>query len=187
MKFTPREKQPSIAIPMLDDLRAEDGWQGMRSNQSLDELRTKVQTEIGRLSGKITSFIEGDYEIEGQTRPGYTIRFIVAGPDGSAWEGRIDMAGPPFEMPFSGDRTHSGFLSAFEKRREQSLRMCLFNANAALVANRNLEKLSPGFAALMPWMLGKGDLTIGQIWRGGAAALPAPGGKTQAMKEADDE
>jgi hypothetical protein len=51
-----------------------------------------------------------------------------------------------------------------EKNREQSLRMSLYMLHIALAGTWFLQQLSPGYAALMPWMLVDGNKTISQAW-----------------------
>ncbi len=174
MKFIPDELEEQSQIPYLDEARAEDGWKGQGSKQSIEQLRSKIAAEIGRLGGTVTGFLRGEFEIDKQRRVGVAIRYQIVGPAGRAFEGRIDVAGLPIREPYDGNRSHSDYKRALADRKEHALRMALYNVHNALQSTRILQVLSPGYAALIPWLLVDGDETLGQKWLQGPAALPAP-------------
>jgi len=176
MKFIPDDKENRIEVPYLDDARADDGWQGHSTKESTNALRAQISAEIGRLGGTVTRWQRGEYEIEGQSRPGIQIGYSIASPNGGVFEGRIDVAGLPWQPPYGGRKSDSRYKDAVERKKDQSLSMALYNVREALRAMRILQILSPGYSALVPWMLvadtGK---TIGEMWDTGSRALPAPG------------
>lgn len=179
--FIPDDDQQEEEIPFLEHLTADDGWQGHSSRRSIEALKADVRQEIGRLQGTVTRFITGEVEIDGHKRPAVQIIYTVIRGDGRVFEGRIDLAGPPFQEPYGGKRSHSGYKASYRNKWDQSLRICLINAHAALKSMRIMQKLSPGYAALIPWMLvDDTGQTISSVWGLGAPALPAP------MDENDD-
>lgn len=176
MKFIPEEtNEASEPIIFFEDARAEDGWAGQSTDKSYDRLKGEIMNEINRLKGTVTRWMRGMYEIHGHERPGIQIHYEVAGPNG-IFQGRFDVAPLPRHPPFGGKKNHRSYESTMTNRQEESLRMALFNVSLALRSMRILQELSPGFAALMPWLLADGDQTISEIWSGGlgAKALPSP-------------
>jgi len=181
MKFVPDNPDKKYDLPLLNEAKAEDGWQGQQTKKSVEQLRADISSEIGRLGGTVTRFMRGMYHFEGEIeRPGCTIEYTVSGPEGRAFQGRIDVAGLLPGEPYSGRKHHSSYDKTLRARQEDSVRMALFNVHQALRAARILEALSPGFAALIPWLLTDGsDKTFGEAWRigmgtSGPLALPMP-------------
>lgn len=172
MKFIPDDLDQQSDVPFLEDARADDGWKGQSTNKSIEQLRAEISAEIGRLGGTMTRFMRGEYEIQGQTRPGALIEYSIVSLEGRGFQGRIDVAGLPFEK--SEGRQDSARTN--RKRRDKSLQMALFNVREGLQGARILQTLSPGYAALVPWLLTDSGQTFGQLWREGLgiAALPAP-------------
>jgi hypothetical protein len=187
MKFIPEENQKVSEVPFLEDARSDDGWQGHGTGERVAALRAQISAEIGRLGGTVTRWLPGMYEIDDQKRPGIQIGYQIVGPGGSAFEGRIDVAGLPWRDPYGGKKSHGGYKTAVENKKDTSLRMALYNVRQALIAMRNLQMLSPGYAALIPWMLKPGtDQTLGEMWGIGSKALPAPSDEGEIL-EADFE
>ena len=175
INFTPDTQSEQADIPWLDEARSDDGWQGHSTNESVASLRSQISAEIGRLGGTVTYWMPGEYEIDGQKRPGIRMEYQIVGPNGQAFTGRIDVAGLPWEPPYNGDKSHGGYKNAVENKRKKSLAMALYNVREALKAMRILQILSPGYAALVPWMLvAETGKTIGEMWGVGSPALPAP-------------
>lgn len=175
MKFIPDTEAKSSLVPFLDEANSKDGWQGHTTNESIETLRAQISSEISRLGGTVTCWMPGLFEIDGLQRPGVQIGYRIVNPNGAAFEGRIDVAGLPWKDPYSGKKSHSAYKDAVENQRKKSLAMALYNVREALKAMRILQILSPGYAALVPWMLKPGtDMTIGQMWGIGSPALPAP-------------
>lgn len=175
MNFIPDSESEKADVPFLDEARSDDGWQGHTTNESISALRAQISAEIGRLGGTVTRWLRGTYQIDGNERPGIQIGYQVIGPYENVFEGRIDVAGLPWKPPYGGNRSHGGYKSAAEKKKEQSLAMALYNVREALRAMRILQILSPGYAALVPWLLKPGtDKTLGEMWAIGSKSLPAP-------------
>lgn len=172
MKFIPDDLDQQSDVPLLEDARADDGWKGQSTNKSIEQLRAEISAEIGRLGGTMTRFMRGEYEIQGQTRPGAIIEYNIVSLEGQGFRGRIDIAGLPFEK--STGRQDSERTN--RRRRDKSLQMALFNVREGLQGSRILQTLSPGYAALVPWLITDSGQTFGQLWREGlgTAALPAP-------------
>jgi len=176
MKFIPDDRANEIEIPYLDDTRADDGWQGHSTGESISALRAQISAEVGRLGGTVTRWIRGEYVISEQKRPGIQIGYSIVGQNGVGFEGRIDVAGLPWKPPYGGKKSDSRYKDAAENKKEKSLAMALYNVREALKAMRILQILSPGYSALVPWMLvGDSGKTIGEMWGTGSPALPAPG------------
>ncbi len=172
MKFIPDDLSQQSDVPFLEKARADDGWKGQSTNKSIEQLRAEISAEIGRLGGTMTKFMRGEYEIADQTRPGAVVEYQLVGPDGRAFPGRIDIAGLPFEQ--SKNRQDSARIN--RGRRDKSLQMALFNIREGLQSSRILQTLSPGYSALIPWLITESGATFGQLWREGLGdrALPAP-------------
>jgi len=76
---------------------------------------------------------------------------------GKSVSGRIDIAALPV-------RISGGTMKTLEKRKSQSMKMALYMLRMALDGMWFLEQLSPGYAALLPWMLVDKNETFGQKW-----------------------
>lgn len=175
MKFIPDEDGADFDVPFFNEVRADDGWKGQSTDKSLEQLRAEISAEIGRLGGTMTGWMRGEYETpNGGRRAGVEIKYQIVTAGGSAFEGRIAIAALPY--PVSEGRADSERTN--RKRAEKSLRMGLFNVRDALQSSRILQTLSPGYAALMPWLLaGEDERTISELWAEqgmGQPALPAP-------------
>jgi len=176
MKFIPEETdEASEPIIFFEDARSEDGWAGQSTDKSYDRLKGEIMNEINRLKGTMTRWIRGVYQIAGHERPGIQIHYEVAGPNGT-FQGRFDVAPLPRHQPFGGSKSHRSYESTMTSWQEESLRMALYNVSLALRSMRILQELSPGFAALMPWVLAADDQTISEIWSAGLGVkgLPSP-------------
>ena len=177
MNFTPDMDQADQTVPLLDDAKKEDGWQGHTTNESIESLRAQISTEIGRMGGTVTRWMPGTFDIDGHKRPGVQIEWSIVGPGGDLFTGRINVAGLPWKDPYGGKKSHGGYESALENKKHQSLAMALYNVLAGLRAMRIIQVLSPGYSALIPWMLNPGtNQTLGEMWGLGSKALPAPSG-----------
>lgn len=175
MDFIPDETGKDIEVPFLDDARADDGWQGHSSRESIQALRAQISGEIGRMGGSVTRFQRGKYVVDGFERPGVEIEYQVASPSGQAFIGQINVAGLPWQEPYGGKKRHAAYENSVETRREKSRVMALYNVREALRAMRILQILSPGYAALIPWLIaGDSGKTLGEMWGIGSRSLPAP-------------
>jgi len=143
----------------------------MSTGKSIETLRAEISAEIGRMGGTMTGWIRGDYKmIDGEIRAGVEIRYQIVAGDGTVFKGKISVAALPYEM--SKGRINSDKLN--RGRAKKALRMGLYNVRVCLQSTRILEKLSPGYAGLMPWLLAR---TISEVWSEegiGSRALPPP-------------
>jgi hypothetical protein len=87
--------------------------------------------------------------------------------------GRIDIAALPVDPNINWNRADKS------KHRDASLRMSLYMLRIALDGTWFLQQLSPGFSALVPFMLGPGDKTISQLWTDGPMNNLLPPGDTE--------
>ena len=175
MKFIPDEHGQDYDVPFFDEVSSKDGWKGQSTDKSIETLRAEISAEIGRMHGTMTGWMRGEYEMDGGAiRPGVEIKYQVVTGEGQAFEGRIAITALPYEV--SEGRMDSDRIN--RKRAEKSLRMGLFNVRDALQSSRIMETLSPGYAALMPWLLvGGNDKTVSELWAEqgmGQRALPVP-------------
>jgi hypothetical protein len=175
MKFIPDEGGQDYDVPLFDQVSAKDGWKGQSTDKSVETLRAEISAEIGRMHGTMTGWMRGEYEMpDGNRRPGIEIKYQVVTGEGQAFEGRIAIAALPYE--FSEGRADSARIN--RTRADKSLRMGLYNVRDALQGSRIMETLSPGYAALMPWLLvGGEEKTVSELWAEqgmGQRALPVP-------------
>ena len=158
MNFIPEQSKENIpVIPYFDDVKASDGWQGQTTGKSTDKLKAEIVDFIGRLSGVVTGFEKGIFMVGKQRREGYRVHYTIESTGGKMTRGRLDIAA----LPVKEDNRLQRSLKA---RREQSLKMALFMLRVALNGTWFLQQLSPGYAALLPWMLIDGQRTVTQIW-----------------------
>lgn len=147
MNFIPDTPPKAAEVPYFENARESDGWQGQTTGKSIDRLKTEIISAVGLLGGMVTGFQRGKFE----RRLGFRVHYVIERPDGIIVPGRIDVAALPL-------RYYS------EKKQEQSLRMALFMLRDALKGTWFLQQLSPGYSALMPFMLTDSDKTISQLW-----------------------
>lgn len=159
-------------VPFFEDATTENGWQGHTTGKTLETLKTDVRMLISRLGGEVTDIEKGRFG----DRIGYRVSYIVD----VAFEDRakhvpgyIDIAALPLKPPKTYDRRHRTPISILEDR---SLRMALFNVVECLRAMWILQRLSPGFAPLMPFMIAQDGMNVTQLWSNSPTmkALVAP-------------
>lgn len=170
MSFIPDTPKQANEVPYFDDVIGSDGWQGHTTRKSLDTLKSEIIQALSRLGGLVAGFQRGSFSINEQGREGFRIHYTLEGVNGTMLPGRIDIAALPVKNDYSLRRS-------YDRRKEQSLKMALFMLRNALDGTWFLQQLSPGYAALMPWMLERGSgKTISELWTQGAAMghlLPA--------------
>lgn len=149
--FQPEQKKPQH-VPFFEDASREEGWQGYSTTKSIKALQAEIGDAIGRLGGIVSGFQNGTFQIEGQSRDGYQVHYSIQNPNGQLVPGRLDIAA----LPVKNRRD--------ESRRQKSLRMALYMLRNALDGMWFMQQLSPGYAALMPWMLADDGKTISQLW-----------------------
>lgn len=155
MGFQPQVKEPE-SVPWFRDAREEDGWRGHTTSKSLQKLQAEVTTAIGRLGCLVLGFQRGTHTIHGQQREGFRILYIVKTVGGQI-PGQLDIAALPVENLPRLKRT-------YVKRQSQSLKMALFMLRDTLAGQWFLQKLAPGYVAMIPWMLDrKTSKTVTQL------------------------
>lgn len=157
MDFIPDQPKAAEDVPYYEDATSEAGWQGQSTTKSIETLKSEVVLSISLLGGMVTGFQRGKFVIGEKEREGFRLHYAVEAADGRMSPGRLDIAALPVKNDFSMRRS-------YDNRREKSLKMSLYMLIIGLNGTRFLEILSPGYAALMPWMLGSGDKTITQLW-----------------------
>lgn len=156
MTFIPETPKQERDVPYFDDVSSEDGWRGHTTSKSLDQLKSEISVAISRLGGVVTGFIRGRFKGDKHERDGFQIHYMMETPGGVV-RGRLDIAALPVRI---SDRTRNP-----QAKRDQSLRMALFMTRTSLEGAWFLQQLSPGYAALMPWMLEeKSGRTISELW-----------------------
>lgn len=157
--FIPEQPKESAEVPYFDDATSDAGWQGHSTSKSIETLKSEIVQAVSRLGGVVNGFQKGKFQIGNQEREGFRVFYTIESVDGSMFPGRIDIASLPVKRS-----TRYRNNSSFEKRKERSLKMALYMLRNAFDGLWFLQKLSPGFVPLMPFMLARDDLTISQLW-----------------------
>lgn len=149
--FQPEEKK-AVSVPFYEDAKEKDGWKGQATTKSVSKLQDEISQAINRLGGIVSGFQRGTFFIDDQQREGYQIHYHLKAPNGRLVPGRLDVAA----LPVRARRD--------PMKKEKSLRMALYMVREGLEGMWLMQQLSPGFAALMPFMLGDDNKTISQMW-----------------------
>lgn len=149
--FVP-ESKAAVKVPYFEDVSKDDGWQGYSTTKSIKVLQAEIVHAIGRLGGIVSSFQAGTFITDTQTRDGCRVMYSIQNPRGQGIYGRIDIAA----LPLRSRRD--------DHKKDKALRMALYMLRNALDGMWFMQQLSPGYAALIPWMLTDGDRTVSQIW-----------------------
>lgn len=134
MDFIPDQLNTEVEVPFFEDATGEIGIKGHTTQKSMDELKAKIATSLGRLDAQVVSIRRGQFPTSPK-RDGFRVNFIYMGNPS-----RLDVAA----LPIKGRS---------EKKRKQALKQALFSINYALEAQYLLTVLSPGSAPLVPYML----------------------------------
>ena len=151
MPFVP-DATPAKDVPFFENASTKDGgWQGHSSRSSVETLKREVQISLGRLGGSGVVIQAGRFEIGDKERLGFQISYLLSNGD-QVMKSRLNIAALPL-------RKHT------TTKANKTLKMALYMLRMALDGAWFLEQLSPGYAALIPWMLAPGaDKTITEIW-----------------------
>jgi len=149
MNFIPEQSKNSQKVPYYEDVTSADGWQGHTTQKTVNALQSEISQSISRLGGLVTGFQKGTFQSEEGNRDGFRVHYAIEATDGRQVPGRIDIAALPIRR---------------ESNREKSLKMALYMFHIALNGTWFLQQLSPGYSALVPFMLGQGDKTLSQMW-----------------------
>ena len=151
LNFVP-ESQKAVEVPYFEDVSRDEGWQGYSTTKPIKKLQAEIGDAIGRLGGIVSSFQRGTFLIDDKTREGFRVHYSIQNPNMQLVLGRIDIAA----LPVRNKRD--------ETKKDKSLRMALYMLRNALDGMWFMQQLSPGYAALMPWMIADGDQTVSQLW-----------------------
>jgi hypothetical protein len=154
-------KEPD-PVPYFEDATAANGWQGQSTGKSIETLKTNIIGHIGKLGGLVVGFEKGSWG----NRNGYRIRYVIETPEGKHVPGYIDAAALPLKPHLHFDRRNRTPESV---QIDKALRMALYNVSECLGALWKLQRLSPGFAPLMPFMVGQNGMNLTQMWSSGSA------------------
>ena len=157
MNFIPETPKNSNKVPFYDDATRAEGWQGQATEKTIKTLQSEIIQAVGRLGGLVVGFQRGSFQGDGKQRAGFRIHYVVDAENGKQIPGRIDIAALPVKDDWSLRKT-------VEKRQEASLKMALYMLRVALDGTWFLQQVSPGYCALVPFMLGDGLHTISELW-----------------------
>ena len=149
--FQPEEKR-ALSVPYYEDVKEKDGWKGQATTKSVSKLQDEISQAVNRLGGIVSGFQRGTFQIDDQQREGFQIHYHLKAPNGQLVPGRFDVAA----LPVRARRD--------PMKKEKSLRMALYMVREGLEGMWLMQQLSPGYAALMPFMLADGDKTVSQLW-----------------------
>jgi hypothetical protein len=154
--FIPDQPKNSDPVPYFEDVTSAQGWQGQSTTKTIETLKSEISMAISRLGGMVTGFQKGKFLVGDRERLEYRVSYNIEDANSNLIPGRIDIAALPVRKNPS---------SSYEVRCEKSLKMALYMLRDSFDGLWFLQKLSPGFAPLMPFMLsGKGEMTISQLW-----------------------
>jgi len=151
MNFIPSQTIEAQEVPYFEDAKKSEGWQGQATEKAAKVLKSEIREALSRLGGQITTFQQGAFQINELSRDGFQIGYVVEAADGRQVSGRINIAALPVRIDTP-------------KRRDQSLRMALYMLRVSLDGSWLFQQLSPGYSALVPFMLGSGNKTVSEIW-----------------------
>lgn len=164
MDFQPNMKDNDpFDVPYYEEVDSGGGWVGHTTGQSIDDLEQEVKVAMARIGAVITTFQEGVFG-GGSKKPreGYLINYSLASPSGEIMYGRVKIAALPVKI-YNGSNIRK--QGGYETKKEKSLKMALYMFRNSINGMWYLEKLSPGYMPLMPWMLNeKTDMTWGELF-----------------------
>jgi hypothetical protein len=146
------EEQKAVAVPFYEDAKEKDGWQGQATAKSVNKLQDEIAQAINRLGGIVSGFQRGVFQIGDQKREGFQIHYHLKAPNGQLVPGRLDVAALPVRDRWS------------DAKKDKSLRMALYMVREGLEGMWLMQQLSPGYAALMPFILTDENKTVSQLW-----------------------
>jgi hypothetical protein len=157
MNFVP-DRSEAKDVPYFEDVREGDGWQGQGTRKTVDQLKTEVGDAVGRLGGFVRFFQQGTFHIGNTKRAGLQLHYTIDGRPA-----RIDIAALPVRQPAN---------------KEKSIKMALYMLRDTFNGLWFMQQLSPGYAALMPFMIAdEQGHTVSQLWAESAVMnklLPPP-------------
>ena len=173
MSFIPDTPKDSKQVPYYENASKEDGWKGQATDKSIATLKSEITMSISRLGATVISFQSGTFEGAQGSRDGFQVKYSVESVDGRLIYGRIDIAALPVDPNINWHRADK------DKHKDASIRMALFMLRDALDGTWFLQQLSPGYSALVPFMLGPGDRTVSELWTDGLMSRLLPPGNPE--------
>lgn len=149
MEFIPQQSKEAADVPYFEDARAEGGWKGQATQKSVKHLKSEITEAISRLGGMVIGIQEGTFADGKRKRDGLRLFYNMGDLNGVMRQGQIDVAALPVRR---------------DNHRQQAIRMALFMLRDALDGLWFLQQFSPGYAALMPFMLVENGKTVTQLW-----------------------
>ena len=146
------EDKKTIRVPYFEDASRDEGWQGHTTTKSIKTLQSEIGNAVGRLGGIVSGYQQGMFQIDDVNRDGFQIHYSIQNPNGEYVPGRLDIAALPVRSKHD------------KNKKDKSLRMALFMLRNALDGMWFMQQLSPGYAALMPWMIVSEGKTVSQLW-----------------------
>ena len=167
MDFIPEQPKDAQQVPFFEEATADGGWQGHGTGKSIQQLQSEISSAIGRLGGMIVGFQRGHFVLDHQKREGFQVHYTIENPGGHLIRGKLDIAALPLKK-------------ATPAKQEKTLKMALFMLRNALDGAWFLQQLSPGYAALMPWMLDeRTGKSVTQLWSESAFSHLLPAGEEE--------
>lgn len=161
MTFIPDQPEKQEAAPYFEDVTKQSGWVGFSTTKSISTLISEVTVALGRLGGVLTDIQSGTFLDDlNRKRPGYSISYFYRTPDGKQLTGRIEVEGLPMR-------------NVSPNKEKQVRQMVLFMLRDALEGYWYMQRMSPGFMGLIPFMLTEQNITFSQRFMQ-SLSLPAP-------------
>lgn len=160
-----KSEQKVEVVPFYEDATAQNGWQGQSTGKTIETLKSDIISSFGKLGGLVTGFEKGSYG----NRTGFRVHYVIETPEGKHIPGYMSVAALPLK-PSVRHYHYRNRVDPEATRLDKSLRMALFNVAECLAAMWKLQRLSPGFAPLMPFMIvGKGHMNLTEMYSTGSA------------------
>lgn len=143
--FTPdKPAEAQTIVPLFENARASDGWEGHNSKKTADKLRDEMITALNRLGASIVKVQTGTFTIDRRSRAGVILDFTMSGAPG-----QISLAALPVRNT---------------NNRLRSMKMLYYVARDVFKGMWLLQQLAPGTAALLPFLLANGNQTLSEVW-----------------------
>lgn len=143
------------AVPFFEDVTSVGGWEGHRTRQTIEKLKSEIATNLSLVGCLFTGCMSGSYG----DRHGFQIHFAVASKTGVASPSRMDICC----LPTRGQ----GNLAM-----EGTQKMALYMTAQAIKGTYFLSVLSPSYVPFMSLMLNSKDETLGELWMAQGSLTP---------------
>ena len=151
--FEPDKKQEQQEeIPYLEDVGKLSGWEGHTTGIDEKTLIAQIHNEINFMNGHVISTTKGTFSDRYGKRSGYVFKIIVILPSGKQIPAKIEVAALPVR-------------SKTPAKLDQAMRTALYNLRASLAYSRRMEKLIPGYRAIIGFLQqDETGPTLSQSW-----------------------